>query len=214
MRINSLLIGAGVLVVLLLPSASVAQVDNAASRTADSYLRAVNTIEKPESKRVIAKTQWILTPFSYDSFTNLSTISEEMMPTGIKEVQGYRRLMHKTIVIRAGVPLIMKYVLVLFKDRASQQWKILALRAGGTDLEFEASSACKNLDTYKAQQDGYVGCGYSLLLAGKIEQARTSFRTALSLERADVAVSPSKRREFEDFVNEYLDVIAGITGGR
>ena len=219
-RINSLLIGAGVLVVLLLPSASVAQVDNTASRTADSYLRAVNTIEMPESKRVIARAQWLRTPFSDHSFTNLSTISEEMMPTGIKEVQGYRRLMHKTIVNGAGVPLrSMKYVLVLFKDRASQQWKVLALRAGGTDLEFEASAACKNVDTNKttsAHQDDYVRCGYSLLLAGKIEQARTSFRTALSLEPADVAVSvsPAKRKEFEDDINEYLDVIAGITGGR
>jgi hypothetical protein len=123
---------------------------------------------------------------TYPVFTEVSTEYEGMFSTGVTGVTGYRRLITMKAVSKAGTPLIKKYILVMYKDKVSQKWKVLDL-SEGTDLELEASSAC-NLErnNYIDLKYRYRQCGYWSLMAGKIEQAKSSFNMALTINNKQI----------------------------
>jgi hypothetical protein len=166
-------------------------------------------IDLPEGKQMLSETEWGKPAYNnYPVFTEASTLFEGIFPTDIVGIQGYKRLIQLKSVSKAGTPLLERYILILYKDKKSQKWKVIGFTTG-TDVEYWVQHAAKRLgDTrFLPDQYNYRLYGYNLLLAGRINNAKEAFQTASQLNKQN----PDSRSQQSDF-DIYLEIISSIIG--
>lgn len=193
----------------LLPSICFSQIDPFASKVADRYLNSIKLIDLPEGKKMLSETEWEKPAYNnYPVFTEVSTLFEGMFSTDIAGIQGYKRLIELKAVSKAGTPLLERYILISYKDKGSQKWKVFGFTTG-TDVEYWVQATAKRLgDTrFLSDQLNYRLYGYHLLLAGKINQAKEAFQKASQLNKQN----PDPRCHHGDF-DTFLEIIIRITG--
>jgi len=193
----------------LLPGICFGQIDPSASKVADRYLNSIKLIDLPEGKKMLSETEWEKPAYNnYPVFTEASTLFEGMFSTDIAGIQGYKRLIELKAVSKAGTPLMERYILILYKDKKYQIWKVFGFSTG-TDVEYWVQATAKRLgDTrFLSDQLNYRLYGYHLLLAGKINQAKEAFQKAAQLNKQN----PDPRSQQSDF-DVFLEIISSITG--
>lgn len=221
---NTMLIAT--IILLLLPSFAFGEVDTFAVKTADTFLKGIKLINLAEGKRMIAETAW-LSDESYPVYTEISTLFEGMFQTNVPNIIGYKRLMEVKAVSKTGTPLLKQYLLISYKDKTTNQWKIFAFRESA-DTEYEAQAFCRDVDTptiirgriFTPVKFKYRQCGYWSTLAGKLTQAKAAFLKASELNqlRTDDNVAPQS--DYADVLNKipqsdfdkYIDVLNKILG--
>ena len=193
----------------LLPGISFSQVDPFASKVADKYLSAIKIIDLPEGKKMLSDTEWEKPAYNnYPVFTESSKLFEGMFPTDIIGIQGYKRLIQLRAVSEAGTPLLERYILISYKDKKSQKWKVIGFTIG-TDIEYWVRYAANSLGDTRILPDqyNYRLYGYNLLLAGRINKAKDAFQKASQLNKQN----PDPRSQQIDF-DIFLQIISSITG--
>lgn len=197
-------------VCFLLPGISFSQVDSSASRTADKYLNAIKIIELPEGKKMLSETEWEKPAFNeYPVFTEVSTLFEGMFSTDVAGIQGYKRLIQMKAVSKAGTPLLKRYLLICYKEKKSERWKVIGFNTSTEDIEYWIKDSANELgDTrFGPDQHNYRRYGYELLRAGRINQAKEAFQKACDLNRGN----PDPRFHQSDF-DVFLEIIRNIVG--
>ncbi len=186
---------------ILFPAYAIAEVNLEASKSADTFLRAVRIIELTEGKQMLADVTWGLDN-DFPVFTESSTLFETMFNTDDPGVSGYKRVLEVKGISKASTQLFKKYLLIAYKDRISQNWKVFSLREIA-DAEYEAQESAKMLNEtrFTTKSVNYRGYGYWLMMAGKIRQAYDAFKQASESNR----INPSKystQEEFDVFVKQ------------
>ncbi len=133
---------------------------------------------------------------------------EGMFATDIPQIQGYKRLLELKAVSKARTPLIERYILISYKDKKSQKWKVFGFSTA-TDVEYWVQATAKRLgDTrFLPDQYNYRLYGYHLLIAGRINHAKEAFQKASQLNKQN----PDPRSQQSDF-DIFLEIISSITG--
>jgi tetratricopeptide (TPR) repeat protein len=198
-------------VCFLLPGICFSQVDPSASKVADKYLNAIKLIDLPEGQKMLSETGWEKPAFNeIPVFTEVSTLFEGMFSTDIAGIQGYKRLIQMKAVSVAGTPLLKRYLLICYKDKRSQKWKVLGFNEG-TDIEYWVQKEKQNLNDTEFLprhpsgksffQYNYRRYGYELLRAGKIDQAMEAFQKASQLNKLNPDPdSAVKQNDFDVFI--------------
>lgn len=207
--------------------ASDARVLSEAAKAADDFLQGVKLIELPEGKKLLLQTQWIVGDADYGEnfysrpeFTAATTLYEGLFNTDISGVQGFKRLVQMQAVSKAGTPLMLKYIMIAYKDLASKKWKILLTGTGGLDVDHEADAAARDINNTRitSLQDNYARYGQWALCAGRIQEAKRALLQAMSASPyptdPDMArltrTEQVERRKLQ--ITAQLEVISSITG--
>lgn len=193
----------------LVPGICFSQIDPSPSKVADKYLNAIKIIDLPEGKQRLSETEWGKPAYNnYPVFTEASTLFEGIFSTDIVGIQGYKRLIQLKAVSKAGTPLLERYILILYKDKKSQKWKVIGFTTG-TDVEYWVRDTAERLgDTrFLPDQYNYRLYAYHLLIAGRINDAKEAFQKASHLNKQN----PDPRSQQSDF-DIFLEIISNITG--
>jgi hypothetical protein len=160
----------------------------AASRVADKFLNGIKHFDLPEGKALLRETQWVVGAADYGEnfytkpvFTEVTTLYEGLFPTDIPEVQGYKRLCQMKATSKAGTPLEIRYLMVEYRDKNSQAWKVFTASTGGLDVDSEVSFAKSRLTQAQqtSAQENYGTYAFWLIHQGKIKAASDVLRIAL-----------------------------------
>src|SRR4030042_4591318 len=194
-------------IALCLQSICFGEADNGASKDADTFRSGIKLIELSEGKQMLRDTAWF--PESkYPVFTEVTTLFEGMFPTDNPKIQGYKRLIEVKAVSEAKTPLMQKYLLISYKDRNSNRWKVFEFRES-YDTEHGAQEMCSH---------GTAGqCAYWSALAGKLSQALESEIKDVEIEDKKPEKEKNHMREFRASrgvpqPERYLEVLKKIIG--
>ena len=136
----------------------------------------------PEGKEMLSGVQWITGEadngknfYERPKFTEVTTLFEKLFDTDIPNVRGYKRLLEMKAVSEAGTPLLVRYIMIAFKDQRTKQWKVLDTGTDDSvDIESQVAFFGRRLqDTqFTSEQKNYLNYGHWLLLAGRVREAR------------------------------------------
>jgi hypothetical protein len=105
----------------------------AARDATDTFLKGVKIDDLPEGKEMLSRVQWITGEadngqnfYVRPKYTTATTIFEKLFDTDTPGVQGYKRLLDMNAVSEAGTPLLVRYIMIAYKDQHTNQWKVLA----------------------------------------------------------------------------------------
>jgi hypothetical protein len=156
----------------------------------EKFLDGVKLAELPEGRQLLSETQWITGEADYGEnfyfrprFTEVTSLFEKLFDTDVPGVQGYKRLLDMKVVSKAGTPLLTRYFMIAFKDRRTNNWKVLETGTDeSADVDRQVAHAGQRLhDTVlTSEQNNYEVYGKWLLLAGRTKEARDALTTALS----------------------------------
>ena len=195
----------------LIPGICFSQVDASASKVADKYLSALKIIDLPEGRAMLSEAEWEKPVYNeYPVFMEASTLFESMFATTIPGIQGYKRLVLLKTISKAKTPLIERYLLICYRDKRSQKWKVLDFTVS-IDLEYwirETKNKLSGKHILPAQYN-YREYGFFLLAAGKIDQAKEAFQKACDLNRENP--DPRSDQSQNDF-DVFLEIIGNIVG--
>jgi hypothetical protein len=169
------------------PAAHAPAVDDlAAARNAtDTFLLGIKTADLPEGKEMLRDLQWITGEadvgfYERPTFTEDRTIFEKLFDTDLPGVQGYKRLLEMTAVSEAGTPLLLRYLMIAYKDRHAEKWRVLFTGTGKRiAIDDMVTWSSKGLPG-SSEQFRYMYYGFWLLLAGQIKEAKQALITSLS----------------------------------
>jgi hypothetical protein len=173
------------------PNPSTPIVDDliAAREATEIFLKGVKLADLPEGKEMLAGVQWITGEadngknfYVRPRFTEATTLFEKLFDTDVPSVQGYKRLLEMKAVSEAGTPLLVRYIMIAFKDQHTKQWKVLGTGTDDSvDIDRQVAFFGRRLqDTqFTSEQQNYLSYGHWLLLAGRISEARQALITAL-----------------------------------
>ena len=192
----------------------------------DQFLSGLKIAAMPEGKTMMEDQQWITGTadfgeriYSRPRFTAATPLFEKLYETDVTGVQEYRRLMDMTMVSQAGTPILRRYLIIEFKDRTTQKWKVLETISEESDhdldLEWQVAYFSER-HKYRSDLDHFLSYGQWLLVAGRIREAQAALTTA-STSNANpgipgMSVDPIaevKRKEAAAF----LKVIDSSAGG-
>jgi hypothetical protein len=161
-----------------------------AREATEKFLNGVKLAELPEGRQLLSETQWITGEADYfenfyfrPRFTEVTSLFEKLFDTDVPGVQGYKRLLDMKAVSKAGTPLLTRYFMIAFKDRRTNNWKVLETGTDeSADVDREVAFAGQRLHetAMTSEQENYLLYGKWLLLAGRTKEARDALTTALS----------------------------------
>jgi hypothetical protein len=161
----------------------------AARDATDTFLKGVKIADLPEGKEMLSGVQWITGQadngenfYVRPKYTTASTIFEKLFDTDTPGVQGYKRLLDMNAVSEAGTPLLVRYIMIAYKDQHTNQWKVLGTGTDDSvDVDRQAAGFSQHLhDAITSEQQSYLTYGKWLLMAGHIKESRQALTTALS----------------------------------
>jgi hypothetical protein len=197
-----------------------------AREATDNFLNGLKLAELPEGRQLLLETQWITGDADYGEnfyhrprFTEVTSLFEKLFDTDVPGVQGYKRLLDMKAVSKAGTPLLTRYFMVAFKDRRTNEWKVLDTGTeedADVDRQIVYFGQRLHKTDFTPERDNYLNYGHWLLLAGRTKEARQALTTALSAspKATDPAWPYSEVNEtlHRLQVLTLLDVIDAITG--
>ena len=200
----------------------------AARNATDTFLKGVKIADLPEGKEMLLGVQWITGEADFGQnfyerpkYTVATTVFEKLFDTDTPGVQGYKRLLDMNAVSKAGTPLIVRYIVIAYKDQHTNQWKVLGTDTDdGVDIDRQVAFFGQNLhDRTLSEQGSYLTYGEWLLRAGRIKEAREALTTALSSSTTSTEMvfgKPIDNGTYSDLhrlqINALLSVIDSITG--
>ena len=204
--------------------------DLAVARNAtDTFLKGIKIADLPECKEMLRGVQWITGELEvglYERPTIIqdTTIFEKLFDADIPGAQGYKRLLVVTAVSKAGTPMLVRYLMIAYKDQHTRQWKVLFTGTGvrlDIDEMITANGPENGLQSAtSSEQFRYGYYGYWLLMAGRIKEAKQALITSLSAKTT--YTGPFDRKPMEDDNNtthsqllmdrSLLSVIDSVTG--
>jgi hypothetical protein len=161
----------------------------AAKEATETFLRGVKLADLPEGKEMLSGVQWITGEadngknfYTRPTFTEATTLFEKLFDTDTPGVKCYKRLLEMKAVSEAGTPVLLRYLMIAFKDQRTKQWKILGtVTDDGVDLDRQIAYFRQHLqDTQSTSaQENYLSYGHWLFMAGRISEANQALTTAL-----------------------------------
>lgn len=202
--------------------------DLSAARSAtDTFLKGIKIADLPEGREMLREVQWItgeleIGLYEKPTFTEDKTIFEKLFDTDIPRVQGYKRLLEMTAVSEAGTPLLVRYLMIAYKDQSTKQWKVLFTGTGvRLDIDHMVTDSGKMVQsTNFSKQTSYSYEGFWLMMSGQIKEAKEALTTSLS---AGTTYTDFEGKPMEDTkiaplellkARFLLSVIDSITGDR
>lgn len=167
------------------PTAPAPMVDDlsAARNATDTFLKGMKIADLPEGKEMLRDVQWLTgevdVGYERPTFTEATAIFEKLFDTDIPGVQGYKRLLELKAVSEAGTPLIVRYLMIAYKDKHTKQWKVL-FTGTGQRIAVEDMVTWSGTDISGSEQTNYGFHGYWLLVAGRMKEARETLTASLS----------------------------------
>jgi hypothetical protein len=184
-----------------------------AVQAADAFLQGVKTIELPDGKKLISETSWPIrkrVPVTLPVFNHYTVVGGQAFDTDVPSIRGYKRLVDIDARSEAGVTLTKRYMLFLYQDRATQHWKVISF-AESQDTDFAVDYFRNKVDPNN-ENPGYWHfiLGVALIDAGKLHEARETFKSALSLAEQE---DPTKILSVPTIeVRDYLSALHSIIG--
>jgi len=162
--------------------------DLSAARSAtDTFLKGIKIADLPEGREMMREVQWItgeleIGLYEKPTFTEDTTVFEKLFDTDIPGVQGYKRLVEMTAVSEARTPLLVRYLMIAYKDQRTKQWKVLFTGTGvRIDIDKMVTEIGNDLRTpTHSEQFIYSYYGFWLLMAGRLKEAKQALSTSLS----------------------------------
>ena len=152
-----------------------------------------------------------------------TTVFEKLFDTDIPGVQGYKRLVEMTAVSEARTPLLVRYLMIAYKDQQHQAMEgaVHRYRALRIDIDKMVTEIGNDLRTpTHSEQFIYSYYGFWLLMAGRLKEAKQALSTSLSAKTT--YTGPFDGKPMEDDSNtthrqllearSLLSVIDSITG--
>jgi len=202
--------------------------EEAAGAAVDTFMRGIKLIDLPEGKQMLRNVQWVTGLADYGEnfysrpvYSEATTLFQGSFDTDIEGIKGYKRLMELKAVSEVKTPLIVRFLVIAFKDKTTGHWKVLD---SGTDDSVDVEQSVrffaanlKNTQMTSAQEN-YLTYGQWLLKAGRIVEARNALHVAAGSKMQPDSGSGmfSARPEIIEVhgaqIKALLDVIAKITG--
>jgi hypothetical protein len=133
-----------------------------AVKNADSLLAALKIADIPEGRQAISAASW-RPLFSIPVVLDYTTLYQGMFETDVSGVQGYKRLLEFKVQSKARTVLTARYILISYKDRKSNTWKVFDVRdISGTTVE----------NAIEAYRQSGKPSPYWLTLGGKLQEAK------------------------------------------
>ncbi len=143
-------------------------------------------------------------------FNQYATVFEGTFNPDVSGIQGYKRLVDIEGRSEAGATLTTRFMLILYQNRSDQRWKVITFaKSQDTDEAVDYFRMTANQETENKGYNQYI-LALSLVDAGKLSEARETFKKALSLaesEDASKILSVPK-----DEVRDYLAALQSIIG--
>lgn len=200
--------------------------EEAAGAVVDIFMRGIKLIALPEGKQMLRNVQWITGLADYGKnfysrpvYSDATTLFQGLFDADIEGIKGYKRLMELKAVSQAKTPLIVRFLVIAFKDNRTGQWKVLD---SGTDdsVDIEQSvrffaANLKNTQVTSAQ-DNYLTYGQWLLKAGRIVDAKNALDIAADSKTqpdgsSGLSAGPEIIEVHRAQIKALLDVISRIT---
>ncbi len=192
--------------------------ESRASATIDQYLQGMKILELPEGKALIAETQWDVR-FEHRSvpiFSGYQTVYQGLFSTDAVGLRGYKRLIDIQGRSEAGTPLTTRYLLVAYKDSATNVWKVLQFTKA-QDTEHAAEYFRRDMQSQTiigsrvVENFSYKHYLYALTLvdAGRVYEAKKEFQQALDLDSQE---SVGDVRIPKDETQDYIRVLSRVQG--
>jgi len=196
--------------------------DLSAGRNAtDTFLKGLKIADLPEGKEMLGDVQWLTgevdVGYERPTFTEATAIFEKLFDTDIPGVQGYKRLLELKAVSEAGTPLIVRYLMIAYKDKRTKQWKVL-FTGTGQRIAVDDMVTWSGTDISGSEQTKYGFHGYWLLVAGRIKEARETLTASLSAKTTYTFYGTPKEDDIHTVhlnllkARSLLGVIDSITG--
>jgi hypothetical protein len=174
----------------------------AAGNATDTFLKGIKIADLPEGREMLREVQWItgeleIGLYEKPTFTENTTVFEKLFDTDIPGVQGYKRLVEMTAVSEARTPLLVRYLLIAYKDQQTKKWKVLFT---GTGVRIDIDKMVTDIGNYlqnpsQSKQFLYQYYGFWLLMAGRLKEAKQALSTSLSASTTYSDLFDSKPRE-------------------
>jgi hypothetical protein len=190
-----------------------------ARKATDIFLKGLKLSNLSEGREMLRSVQWITGEadhgqnfYAHPRFTDFSTLFEKLFNSDIHGVQGYKRLLEMKAVSEAGTPLTIQYIMIAFRDRRTNVWKVLGTGTeDSVDIDRQVAFSAKQLSsTDLPEQENLLTYGNWLLRAGRISESRAALAKALNA-RADTNDSPGAARLRQIQIQALLTVIERIT---
>jgi hypothetical protein len=156
---------------------------SAARNATDDFLKGMKIADLPEGKEMLRDAQWLTgeADMGYErpTFTEATAIFEKLFDTDIPGVQGYKRLLELKAVSEADTPLIVRYLMIAYKDKRTKQWKVF-FTGTGERIAVDDMVTWSGTDITGSELTNYAFHGYWLLVAGRIKEARETLTASLS----------------------------------
>jgi hypothetical protein len=202
--------------------------DLAAARGAtDTFLKGIKIADLPEGREMLREVQWItgeleIGLYEKPTFTEDTTVFEKLFDTDIPGVQGYKRLVEMTAVSEARTPLLVRFVMIAYKDQQTKKWKVLFTGTGvRIDIDKMVTEIGNDLRTpTHSEQFIYQYYGFWLVMAGRIKEAQKALTTSLSARTTYTDLFDGSPREDDSntthrqlfMARSLLTVIGSVTG--
>jgi hypothetical protein len=184
-----------------------------ATQVADKFLGGVKIIELPEGKKLVSETMWPIRMRVNPSspvFNQYATVFEGTFDTDVSGIQGYKRLVDIEGRSEAGTTLTTRFMLILYQNRTDQRWRVITFaKSQDTDEAVDYFRKTANRETENKAYNQYI-LALSLIDAGKLSEARETFKKALSLAETEDATKILSVPK--DEVRDYLAALQSITG--
>jgi hypothetical protein len=173
-----------------------------ARNATDTFLKGIKIADLPEGREMLREVQWIsgeleIGLYEKPTFTESTTVFEKLFDTDIPGVQGYKRLVEMTAVSEARTPLLVRYLMIAYKDQQTKKWKVLFT---GTGVRIDIDKMVTDIGNYlqnpsQSKQFLYEYYGFWLLMAGRPKEAKQALSTSLSASTTYTDSFDSKPRE-------------------
>ncbi len=190
-------------------------VEPSAKEAADKFLKALKSIDTPEGKKTLAETRWRLT-MKFPEYQDITLLSEEMFPTDIPGVKGYKQVAQLAIPREGRRPFVKRYMLIAYEDTKKRTWKVFDFTEAW-DVEQETEKACEEKALAEgettARQGRLMRCSYWRMMAGEIEQAKEMAKKANELY-AKNSDPDDEARYYKGRADATIDMIARMSGAQ
>jgi len=176
-----------VIIIYLMLSATMYAKDNIkADQVVKEFLGAVVILDLKEGKDKLRQHSWGYMN-SFPDIVGYTKLFGSTFKTDSKGIEGYKQLLRVKVLSKAGTELVKKYIVICYKEKKTNLWKVFEMRTSVDDLNYEVEAAKKNLGNtrFVKNQYNYNRYGYWLMMTGRIVEARDSFTKAIEIDKKD-----------------------------
>ena len=169
-----------------------AQSDEEASAVIDTYLKALQILELPEGRQMLAQVAWPNcgsagmsgTATTLPTVTKTETIFQTRFETDVPAVPGFKRVVNCEVKTDAMQPTSEKYLVVAYPDNITKKWKVLCfIRLQNFDEATAYTLRHLNDTAYGTPSVAHRFLAFQYSAAGKLRLASATYRKAAELNR-------------------------------